>query len=162
MADLTPADLDRLEALERQSTSTPWFLGASNVTIWSGCYRLMQAVSDFPIPNSVEFVVLLRNLAPALFAAARERDTLREALNQLTEQMAKIDAENARLRTACDTPACLSIADQIGQAESCAVAAERAAVVKFLRENFHPDMFAANEIEAGKHRESALNPNTKP
>lgn len=93
---LTPADLDALEALEAKATAAPWSVHSSDV--WSGdgetplqpLYRAIREsgsraprLSEYQEDDNSAFIAALRNAAPALIAAARRAEQLREALQEI-------------------------------------------------------------------------------
>jgi hypothetical protein len=73
---MTSEELEALEKLEKAATPGPWY----------GCFDYIVTADDEPIAEyfgndaDCEFIVLLRDAAPALIAAARENADLRAKL----------------------------------------------------------------------------------
>ncbi len=101
---MTNEELEALEKLEKAATPGPWY----------GCFDYIVTADDEPIAEyfgdeDCEFIVLLRDAAPALIAAGRENAKLRERVEWLefrskvldtteAEDVRQLQAENARLR----------------------------------------------------------------
>ncbi len=82
-----PLDLDELDRLEKTAHGAPWishFDGAVYQRYERG-ERDIFARGSFGTPANAAFIAALRNAAPALIAAARERDALRAKLNRARE-----------------------------------------------------------------------------
>lgn len=100
-----PVDVARLEALEAQATSGPWAFHAGDLWINASADELDRSNVDEefanelwhgerPPPGSIfggdpervedaEFIAAMRNAAPSLLAAYRERDELRTQIKRL-------------------------------------------------------------------------------
>jgi hypothetical protein len=93
-------DIDALETLERAATPGEWWQEPNHTLIWGVCnpdtnasYRMGFPILDARLPTSWQkdhptydermsnsaFVVAIRNAAPELFKAIRDRDEARNA-----------------------------------------------------------------------------------
>lgn len=109
--DENKLDLDALAALEQAANSGPWEFrprrgfqstGHNPSTIGfndTAGYFVMLREGTWVTESDMELVVALRNAAPALIAAARERDEFDETIGDLVAQR-NISAEAERERTA--------------------------------------------------------------
>jgi hypothetical protein len=106
MSEVTTEELDRLEALEKVATESPWHTedavythgwkgGVATFNMVDGHCRILSGNSNFPkeAENDAAFAVAIRNAAPALIAAARENARLRavvEAARKVSKAMRPI------------------------------------------------------------------------
>ena len=85
-------DLDALDELERQASKGPWWTesGTLHAPIpgrTDGAARHPIAFSNADDPDAeAEFIAALRNAAPSLIAAARERDEWELALHAIADE----------------------------------------------------------------------------
>lgn len=77
-----PLDLDALKAKIAAATPAPWQFSPWHIEEGPSAVRAPEGwiIASTSSDANAELIAILRNAAPALFAAARERDKLREAL----------------------------------------------------------------------------------
>ncbi len=104
MTDLTPAQVEELERLEKAATPGPWKVGAEDGTRLSHVWPVRNSAavadcsvgdwrySDEEMRDNAAFIAALRNAAPALLAALkRPEEGECEAMAKRLDEWAKLD-----------------------------------------------------------------------
>ena len=119
MTETPTLDIAELDRLEKAATPPGWRVEDGSTTIWSdnaydpatnnvGCivartsnpptWKVSRPTHDETIANS-HLIAALRNAAPALIAAAKERDELRAANNDLAAEHSLMFKMSGELQT---------------------------------------------------------------